>query len=79
MNSVKQLVETTTPTFIPPEYIYQRDSSDDVVSLDYEIPTIDLSLLTYGNKDQQATVVQDIGNACREWGFFMVTMLTFLL
>lgn len=77
MNSVKKLVETSTLTSIPSKYIYQSDCSDIIVSVDDEIPTIDLSLLTYGTKDQQSTVVQEIENACREWGFFMVNMLIY--
>ncbi|KAF5942629.1 hypothetical protein HYC85_020271 [Camellia sinensis] len=29
-------------------------------------------LLTSGDPDQRSKVIQDTGNACRDWGFFMV-------
>lgn len=76
MLSVKRLVETAgCLKSIPSKYVVPTNSHDFGVLLEPEevIPSIDLSLLTSGSPDQRSRVVQQIGYACREWGFFMVT------
>ncbi|KAJ0984652.1 hypothetical protein J5N97_003008 [Dioscorea zingiberensis] len=40
--------------------------------LEEEVPIIDFSLLVGGTAKQRAQVIQDLGKACRDWGFFMV-------
>ena len=39
------------------------------------VPTVDFSLITTGTPDQRSKVIQLLGHACREWGFFVVTLL----
>ncbi|XP_026441708.1 probable 2-oxoglutarate/Fe(II)-dependent dioxygenase [Papaver somniferum] len=36
------------------------------------IPVIDFSFLTSGSPDQRSKVIEDLRNACQDWGFFMV-------
>lgn len=73
MLSVKAQVESGFLTFVPEKYHAFDKSSSDYISSEVEmIPTIDVSLLTSGTPDQRSQVIQDIGNACRDWGFFMV-------
>ncbi|CAL5414994.1 unnamed protein product [Camellia sinensis] len=59
---------------IPSKFIIVSSSQEDdtVLSQEEAIPTIDFSLLTSGDPVQRSKVIQDIGNACRDWGFFMV-------
>ena len=75
MFSVKAQLESNSLTSVPSKYVFPK-SSDDYISSESEIiPTIDLSMLTSGTPDQRSKVIQEIGNACREWGFFMVINL----
>ncbi|PON55419.1 Oxoglutarate/iron-dependent dioxygenase [Trema orientale] len=76
VSSVKQLVESgCVKSSVPSSYVFPGDPDyNSIVSDEAEgIPTIDFSLLTSGNPDQRSKVIKDLGNACREWGFFMVT------
>jgi len=36
------------------------------------IPTIDFSQLTSSNPNERSKAIQQLGDACRDWGFFMV-------
>lgn len=72
MSSVKELIETSCLTSIPSKYVLPPDPHDIIVSEAEVIPTIDLSLFTSGTPDQRSNVIQELGHACREWGFFMV-------
>ncbi|CAL5417850.1 unnamed protein product [Camellia sinensis] len=75
MYSVKGLVDSGFhQSAIPSKFIIASSSQEDdtVLSQEEAIPTIDFSLLTSGDPDQRSKVIQDIGNACRDWGFFMV-------
>lgn len=36
------------------------------------IPIIDFSLITSAQPDQRSRVIQELGKACQEWGFFIV-------
>ncbi|XVF39587.1 hypothetical protein PTKIN_Ptkin01aG0045800 [Pterospermum kingtungense] len=74
MSSVKDLVELGCLTSVPSDYIYKNSTEfDDVVVTEPEtIPIIDFSVLTSGNPDQRSKVIAELGNACLEWGFFMV-------
>ncbi|KAM7252048.1 hypothetical protein ACFE04_023931 [Oxalis oulophora] len=78
MISIKTLAESPGLTSIPHNYIIARNSHDDEQILDsdttkHSIPIIDFSLLTSSQPDQRSRIVQDLGKACQEWGFFMVT------
>nr|XP_043625980.1 2-oxoglutarate-dependent dioxygenase 19-like [Erigeron canadensis] len=74
MNSVKALL-TESPDLktIPSIYAYSSNSKE-LVALDtYDsIPTIDFSLLTCDDPVIRFQVIQDLGNACNDWGFFQV-------
>lgn len=73
MFSVKDLVELGCLTSVPSKYIYKNAEFDDFVVTEPEtIPTIDFSLLRSCSPDQRSKVITELGNACREWGFFMV-------
>lgn len=75
ISSVKQLVESGCVKSVPLPYVFPRnhDYNNAIVSdEEEEIPIIDFSLLASGNPDQRSKVIKDLGNACREWGFFMV-------
>ncbi|EXB75599.1 putative 2-oxoglutarate/Fe(II)-dependent dioxygenase [Morus notabilis] len=77
MFSVKQLVESGfCAKSMPSKYVFPRSDDNSVVHYIPDeakvIPTIDFSLLTSGNPDQRSKVISDLGNACREWGFFML-------
>ncbi|XP_058096956.1 2-oxoglutarate-dependent dioxygenase 19-like [Magnolia sinica] len=71
---LKDLAESYTLTSIPSNYAYSSPEAVHLTDpvLSQEIPTIDLSLLTKGTPDQRSQIVRDLGQACREWGFFMV-------
>ncbi|XVE60549.1 hypothetical protein DITRI_Ditri05aG0137700 [Diplodiscus trichospermus] len=74
MFSVKELVESGLLTSnIPSNYIFKNTESDDcIVTLPQTVPSIDLSLLTSRDPYQRSKVITELGNACLEWGFFMV-------
>ncbi|KAF5942632.1 hypothetical protein HYC85_020274 [Camellia sinensis] len=75
MYSVKGLVDSGFhQSAIPSKFIIASSSQEDdtVLSQEEAIPTIDFSLLTSGDPVQRSKVIQDIGNACRDWGIFMV-------
>ncbi|KAL6951855.1 hypothetical protein U1Q18_048969 [Sarracenia purpurea var. burkii] len=70
---IKALSEAADFTSIPPEYTYSTDPNELAVSEPEDpIPTIDFSLLTSGNPDQRSRVIQELGKACEEWGFFVL-------
>ncbi|KAK3230963.1 hypothetical protein Dsin_002844 [Dipteronia sinensis] len=75
MFSVKRLVESGNCTqSVPLECVFETNPNDDCTNItDADtIPTIDFSLPTSGSPEQRSNVIQSIGKACREWGFFMV-------
>ncbi|KAF5207081.1 2-oxoglutarate and Fe(II)-dependent oxygenase superfamily protein [Thalictrum thalictroides] len=74
---VKDLAESSDLISIPSKYSYfntqnQEDGMDEVVAELVQIPTIDFSILNSTFPDQRSKVIQDIGKACQDWGFFMV-------
>lgn len=70
MNSgVKVLAESTDLKSIPSEFSFVNEHTG---SNSDSIPIIDFSLLTSGNPDQRSKVIQELGKACEEWGFFVV-------
>ncbi|OWM87734.1 protein DMR6-LIKE OXYGENASE 2-like [Punica granatum] len=77
VSSVKTLADQPNLNHIPPAYVFRTSSTNDQGPEDGEaseepIPVVDFSLLTSGTPDQRSRVVQDLGYACQEWGFFMV-------
>jgi hypothetical protein len=76
---VKKLAESPSLTSIPANYTFTKDPQEgEAVSEDPEepIPVIDFSLLAYGTPDQRSTIIQELGRACKDWGFFMVIKYT---
>ncbi|GMP38929.1 hypothetical protein CsSME_00009984 [Camellia sinensis var. sinensis] len=72
--SVKTLAESPGLTCIPPNYTYTTNPHESAASEPEDsIPIIDFSSLTSSDPDQRSQVIQDLGKACQEWGFFMVT------
>ncbi|XVF64843.1 hypothetical protein PTKIN_Ptkin09bG0199100 [Pterospermum kingtungense] len=74
MFSVKELVESGPLSSVPSMYIFKNTESDEypMVTVPETIPTIDFSLLTSRDPYQRSEVITELGNACLEWGFFMV-------
>ncbi|XP_059648007.1 2-oxoglutarate-dependent dioxygenase 19-like [Cornus florida] len=74
LTCIKSLAESGALTSIPSNYAYSTMNPNESAGSDSEesIPVIDFSLLTSDDPDQRSKIVQDLGKACREWGFFMV-------
>ncbi|XP_059636784.1 2-oxoglutarate-dependent dioxygenase 19-like [Cornus florida] len=74
MSSVKELVERGCLTSIPSKFVLAQNSNDLMLLEEEEaeeIPIIDFSHFS-GSAKQAAKVIQDIGYACQQWGFFML-------
>ncbi|CAI9769206.1 unnamed protein product [Fraxinus pennsylvanica] len=70
MNSgVKVLAESTDLRSVPSEFSFVNEPTG---SNSDSIPIIDFSSLTSGNPDQRSKVIQELGKACEEWGFFVL-------
>ncbi|KAH7553718.1 hypothetical protein ACOSP7_029455 [Xanthoceras sorbifolium] len=69
--NVQELVKKE-PLQIPDRYVRDQDDrpqmNDDMSCLSSEIPIIDLSLLSKGDKEE----LSKLDLACKEWGFFQV-------
>ncbi|KAL5705447.1 hypothetical protein ACHQM5_023748 [Ranunculus cassubicifolius] len=76
MGYVKHLAESTFFTSIPSNYTYSTTSNSPEDTIDHsnheQIPIIDFSLLTSTSPAQRSNVIQELGKACQDWGFFMV-------
>ncbi|KAK7301150.1 hypothetical protein RJT34_12011 [Clitoria ternatea] len=72
MNSVKELVESNCLKSVPSNYICLKNSEDSILCETQNIPTIDFSKLTSSNPNERSTAIQQLGDACRDWGFFML-------
>lgn len=73
-NSVKQLSDSGAFSSLHLQFYASRDpaaSSDVDATLESQIPTIDLSLLTGAAPHERARMVRRLGQACQDWGFFM--------
>ncbi|XVE49509.1 hypothetical protein DITRI_Ditri01bG0088100 [Diplodiscus trichospermus] len=74
LSSIKALAELPGLFSIPSTYTFPTDPDDQAFSDTKEsIPTIDFSLLTSTIPDERSKVIQELGKACQDWGFFMVT------
>ncbi|XP_059637630.1 2-oxoglutarate-dependent dioxygenase 19-like [Cornus florida] len=74
MSSVKELVERGCLTSIPSKFVLAQNTNDLMLlggGGEEEIPVVDFSHFS-GSAKQQAKVIQDIGYACQQWGFFML-------
>ncbi|KAK9989001.1 hypothetical protein SO802_029240 [Lithocarpus litseifolius] len=74
ITSIKKLAESPGLTSVPSTYAFTNCPNDQAVSEDPEdsIPVIDFSLLTSGTPEQRSQVIQELGQACKDWGFFKV-------
>lgn len=72
--SVKKLAESPCLTSIPSTYTFTTHPQDQAVSEDQEdpIPVVDFSLLSSGTPAQRSLVIEELGKACKDWGFFKV-------
>ncbi|KAG4165276.1 hypothetical protein ERO13_A13G069400v2 [Gossypium hirsutum] len=74
LTTVKVLSESPGLSSIPSIYTFPKQTYHEPVSDTKEpIPTIDFSLLTSSHPDQRSKTIRELGIACRDWGFFMVT------
>ncbi|XP_027333910.1 protein DMR6-LIKE OXYGENASE 1-like [Abrus precatorius] len=72
MFSVKDLVESNCSRSVPSNYICLKSPEDSLLYEEENIPTIDFSQLTSSNPDESSKAIQQLGYACRDWGFFML-------
>ncbi|KAK7372991.1 hypothetical protein VNO80_06384 [Phaseolus coccineus] len=73
MFSVKELVESSTVTSVPSNYVCHKNPEDSMSYYETEnIPTIDFHQLTSSDPSERSKAIQQLGDACRDWGFFMV-------
>ncbi|KAI3525547.1 hypothetical protein L1887_04408 [Cichorium endivia] len=73
MNFVKRLAESPDLNSIPSIYAYSTNPNESPVSDPQDsIPVIDFSLLMSPDPVIQSQVIQKLGNACNDWGFFQV-------
>ncbi|KAI3891989.1 hypothetical protein MKX03_035030, partial [Papaver bracteatum] len=74
---VNDLIKSTNLISVPSEYAFPAKPEDlNMLSEknveQVTIPVIDFSFLTSGSSDQRCKIIEDLRNACRDWGFFMV-------
>ncbi|KAI3973178.1 hypothetical protein MKX01_020913 [Papaver californicum] len=76
---IKDLIESTDLISVPSKHALPAKAEDLTMLTEEEeegveqvsLPVIDFSLLTSGSADQRSKVIEDLGNACLHWGFFM--------
>ncbi|KAB2047852.1 hypothetical protein ES319_A13G074600v1 [Gossypium barbadense] len=74
LTTVKALSESSGLSSIPSIYTFPKQPNHEPVSDTKEpIPTIDFSLLISSNPDERSKTIRELGKACGDWGFFMVT------
>ncbi|KAJ1382797.1 Oxoglutarate/iron-dependent dioxygenase [Sesbania bispinosa] len=75
ISSIKAFAESNGASPIPSTYHSLTESPDqnDAEELAASIPLIDFSLLTSHDPQIHAKAVLQLGKACSEWGFFMLT------
>lgn len=75
MLNLKCLVESNSLKSIPSNYIcLNKNEEHDSILLNEtnNIPTIDFSQLISSDPNDRSIAIQKLGDACRDWGFFMV-------
>ncbi|KAL2339622.1 hypothetical protein Fmac_007562 [Flemingia macrophylla] len=74
ISSIKVLAESKGTSLIPSTYHSMKEIHDDVSDeLEASIPVIDFSLLSSHHPQVHANIKHQLGKACAEWGFFMLT------
>ncbi|KAI4337964.1 hypothetical protein L6164_016325 [Bauhinia variegata] len=74
ISSIKAFAESNDDAPIPSTYYSITEPRDDVAhELAASLPVIDLSLLNSEDLQLHSKAVQQLGKACQEWGFFMIT------
>ncbi|KAK4277556.1 hypothetical protein QN277_015536 [Acacia crassicarpa] len=74
IGSIKAFADSNGLSPIPSSYYSIVEARDDVADhLASSIPVIDFSLLTSDHPQIHADAVSQLGKACADWGFFMVT------
>ncbi|KAI4337941.1 hypothetical protein L6164_016303 [Bauhinia variegata] len=74
ISSIKTFAESNGDAPIPSTFYSITEPPDDVArDLAASIPVIDLSLLNSDDPQLHFKAVQQLGKACQEWGFFMIT------
>ncbi|CAL0317848.1 unnamed protein product [Lupinus luteus] len=72
MFSVKGLVESNDLRSVPSKYIWPTNPEDHILHKTENVPIIDFAQLISSNPSEQSMAVQKLGDACRDWGFFML-------
>uniref|UniRef100_A0A7N0T495 Uncharacterized protein n=1 Tax=Kalanchoe fedtschenkoi TaxID=63787 RepID=A0A7N0T495_KALFE len=77
LNSIRTLIsQSPNLTTIPSNYAFHQASTDStsvvVSEPDIPLPVVDFALLTSDSPAQRSEAVHRLGEACRDWGFFMV-------
>ncbi|CAL5189452.1 unnamed protein product [Lathyrus oleraceus] len=75
MLSLKCLVESNSLKSIPSKYIClnKNEEHDSILLNETEnVPTIDFSQLISADLNVRSMAIQKLGDACRDWGFFML-------
>lgn len=73
MSTVKGLVESNCMRSIPSKYMFLKNPDEDSILHETgNIPTIDFSQLISANSSERSKAIQQLGEACRDWGFFML-------
>lgn len=71
--SIKTVAGSPNLTSLPSSYVFTRIPDEPIISeSEISIPIIDYSLLTSGTPNQRTKIINDLRNACQEWGFFTV-------
>lgn len=81
-STVQQLVASSgnlEPNTIPSHYAFFNNPNDSLALPGDGIPIIDFSLLISDDLNQRSQCVDDLGKACKDWGFFLVYMHVFLV
>ncbi|KAI9073256.1 hypothetical protein K1719_044778 [Acacia pycnantha] len=74
IGSIKAFADSNGDSPIPSSYYSIVEARDDVADhLASSFPVIDFSLLTSPDPQLHADAVSQLGKACAEWGFFMLT------
>ncbi|KAJ0960685.1 hypothetical protein J5N97_001439 [Dioscorea zingiberensis] len=72
-STIKEISDSGDLSSLPSCYSCRGPDIDGPTeTLEEEVPIIDFSLLVGGTAKQRTQVIQDLGKACRDWGFFMV-------
>lgn len=68
--SVQSLVHSSNLKSLPSKF--NLDSNETSASSCDSLPVIDFSALTAVDPDQRSKAVEELAEACAEWGFFIV-------